>query len=54
MTYSHSQYFEDQSIASVLADVARAHRILEIENQGVRVQGQGFFEHAALAAGNEV
>ncbi len=34
MTYQHSQYFEDASIASVLADVARAHRILELEGHG--------------------
>ena len=34
MTYAHSQYYEDQSIASVLADVARAHRILELEGHG--------------------
>ncbi|BDZ47205.1 class II aldolase/adducin family protein [Naasia aerilata] len=34
MTYQHSQYFEDASIASTLADVARAHRILELEGHG--------------------
>jgi len=34
VTYQHSQYFEDASIASVLADVARAHRILELEGHG--------------------
>lgn len=34
MSYQHSQYFEDESIASILADVARAHRILEIEGHG--------------------
>jgi L-fuculose-phosphate aldolase len=34
VTYTHSQYFEDQSIASVLEDVARAHRILELEGHG--------------------
>ncbi|RKS92997.1 L-fuculose-phosphate aldolase [Microbacterium sp. AG790] len=34
MTYQHTQYFEDGSIASTLADVARAHRILELEGHG--------------------
>ncbi|WP_368498572.1 class II aldolase/adducin family protein [Herbiconiux sp. A18JL235] len=34
MSYSHTQYYEDQSIASILADVARAHRILELEGHG--------------------
>ena len=34
MTYEHTEYFADQSIASVLADVARAHRILELEGHG--------------------
>jgi len=43
MTYQHSQYFEDASIASVLADVARAHRILEIEGHGDMSMGHVSF-----------
>lgn len=34
MTYEHSRYHADESIANVLADVARAHRILELEGHG--------------------
>lgn len=34
MSYSHTRYHEDESIANVLADVARAQRILELEGHG--------------------
>ncbi|TAM71045.1 MAG: class II aldolase/adducin family protein [Microbacteriaceae bacterium] len=34
MSYTHGQYHQDQSIANLLEDVARAHRILELEGHG--------------------
>lgn len=34
MSYSNARYHEDDSIAAVLDDVARAHRILELEGHG--------------------
>jgi L-fuculose-phosphate aldolase len=34
MSYTPGQYHQDESIANVLSDVARAHRILELEGHG--------------------
>lgn len=34
MSYTSGQYQQDESIANMLADVARAHRILELEGHG--------------------
>lgn len=34
MTYDGGRYFEDESIANLLYDAARAHRILEMEGHG--------------------
>ncbi len=34
MSYTSGQYHQDESIANLLADVARAHRILELEGHG--------------------
>jgi L-fuculose-phosphate aldolase len=34
MTYTHGQYNEDESIANVLDNLGRAHRILELEGHG--------------------
>lgn len=34
MTYTHDKYHDDESIANVLHDVGRAHRILELEGHG--------------------
>lgn len=34
MTYINSRYHEDESIANLLEDVARGHRILELEGHG--------------------